>query len=98
MNKSLKSGVLVQDWKNARVKPIYKDDSDINDENNYRPTSVIDHIAKMIECLESYQSIDFLEEHNWIPMDQSAYLKRHSTQTRLHRVIMTGWRMLMIVP
>ena len=26
-----------QDWKNARVTPIYKDDDDINDENNYRP-------------------------------------------------------------
>ena len=29
----------------------------------------------------------FLEEHNFISMDQSAYLKRHSTQTSLHRVI-----------
>ena len=29
----------------------------------------------------------FLEEHSFISMDQSAYLKRHSTQTCLHRVI-----------
>ena len=74
-------------WKNARVTPIYKDDSDINDENNYRPISVINHIAKMMECLVSYQIIDFVEEHNLISMDQSVYLKRHSTQTGLHRVI-----------
>ena len=59
MNKSLKSGVFEQDWKNARVTPIYNDDGDINDENNYRPVSVIDHIAKMIESLVSYQIIDF---------------------------------------
>ena len=32
-------------------------------------------------------SIDFLEEPNFISMDQSAYLKRHSTQINLHRVI-----------
>ena len=44
--KSLKSGVFEQDWKNARVTPIYKDDGDIIDENNYRPIYVIDHIAK----------------------------------------------------
>ena len=41
----------------------------------------------MIESLVSYQIIDFLEEHSFISMDQSAYLKRHSTQTSLHRVI-----------
>ena len=58
INKSLKSGVFEQDWKNTRVMPIYKDDGDINDENNNRPISVIDHIAKMIESLVSYQIID----------------------------------------
>ena len=78
INNSLSSGVFEQDWKSARVTPIYKDDGDIN---------VIGHIAKMIESLVSYQIIDFLEEHSFISMDQSAYLKRHSTQTSLHRVI-----------
>ena len=66
---------------------LYEDDGDINDENNYRPISVIDHIAKMIESLVSYEIIDFFEEHSFISMDQSAYLKRHSTQTSHHRVI-----------
>ena len=59
INKSLEAGVFEQDWKNARVTPIYKDDGDINDENNYRPISVISHIAKMIESLVSYQIVDF---------------------------------------
>ena len=55
-NKSVKSGAFEQNWKNARVTPIYKDDGDINDKNNYRPISVIDHIAK-IESLVSYQIV-----------------------------------------
>ena len=38
---------------------MYKDDGDINDENNYRPTSAIDHIVKMIESHVSYQIIAF---------------------------------------
>ena len=58
INKSLKSGAFEQNWKNARVTPICKDDGDINDKNNYRPLSVINHIAK-IESLVSYQTIDF---------------------------------------
>ena len=41
----------------------------------------------MIESIVSYQIIDFLEEHSFISMDQSAYLKRQPTQTSLHRVI-----------
>ena len=54
--------------------------------SNYRPITMIDHIAK-IESIVSYQTIDFLEEHSFISMDQSAYLKRHFTQTNLHRVV-----------
>ena len=46
INKSLEPGVFEQDWKNARVTPIYKDHGDMNDEKNYRPISVIGHIAK----------------------------------------------------
>ena len=66
INKSLKSGVFEQDWKNARVMPIYKDDGDIHDQNNYRPIPVIGHIAKMIESLVSYKIFDFLEEHYFL--------------------------------
>ena len=54
--------------------------------NRYRRIWVIGHIAKMVESLVSYQIIDFLESHSFISMDQYAHLKRHSTQTCLHRV------------
>ena len=51
--------------------PICKDDGDINDKNNSRPISVIDHIAK-IESLLSYQATDFLEQYSFISMDQTS--------------------------
>ena len=41
----------------------------------------------MIVSLVSKQVIQYLEDHAFISMDQSAYLKRHSTQTSLHRII-----------
>ena len=59
INKYLESGVFEQEWKGVRVTPIYKDDGDIDDENNYSPISVIGHIAKMTESLVGYQNIDF---------------------------------------
>ena len=64
--------------KKSQVTPVYKNEGEVNDENNFRPISVISHIAKMIESFVSNQ---------FISIDQSAYLKRHSTQTSLHRVI-----------
>ena len=61
VNKSLKSGVFEQDWKNTRMTPIYEVDGGINDENNYCTISLMDHIAKVIESLVSCKIIDFLK-------------------------------------
>ena len=41
----------------------------------------------MIESLINVQMIDYLEEYNFISVDQSAQLKRHSMITSSDRVI-----------
>ena len=53
----------------------------------YRPISAIRHIAKIVEQLKRSQLVASLDEHYFIAPDQFAYLKGHSTQTSLHRVI-----------
>ena len=55
-------GCFVQDWKNAKVTPIYKDDGDVNNEYDYHSISVIGDISKITEFLLSYQIIDFWED------------------------------------
>ena len=55
--------------------------------SNYRPISVIGHIAKIVEQLIRSQLVAYLDEHSFITPDQFAYLKGHSTQKSLHRVI-----------
>ena len=87
MNDSLSNGIFPDDWKIARVTPVYKNNGDINIMSNYRPISVIGHIAKLVEQLLRSQLVSYLEEHAFISTDQSAYLKGHSTQTSLYRVI-----------
>ena len=47
-NRSLTTGIFPDDWKVARVSPIYKDDIKTNP-NNYRPTSVSPIVSKLIE-------------------------------------------------
>ena len=48
-NASLETNRVLNDWKLSRVTPIYKGKGDVNDKGNYRPISVISHIAKIIE-------------------------------------------------
>ena len=86
-NLSLQMQYLPNDWKLARVTPIYKGKGEVSAETNYRPISVISHVAKIFEKEVHTQVLLYLERHAFITPFQSAYLKRHSTVTCLHRVI-----------
>ena len=55
--------------------------------SNYRPISVVSHLAKIQEKLVKKQFISYLLRHDLITVEQSAFLKDHSTVTCLHRVI-----------
>ena len=87
LNLSLNSGDIPDDWKLARVTPVYKGRGDINVKLNYRPISVICHIAKLVEKEVQTQFLAYLIEHDFLCLDQSAYRKYHSTQTSLHNTV-----------
>ena len=54
---------------------------------NYRPISIVCLVAKALEKEIQCQFLDYLFVHTFITPDQSAYLKRHSTPTCLHKVV-----------
>ena len=85
-NLSITSGIVPGDWKLARVSPIYKGSGCKSDMGSYRPISNTCHIVKLMEKCVHFQLMNYLNEHNFITDDQSAYLKQHSTTTSLHRV------------
>ena len=66
---------------------MYKGKGDINDTGNFRPISVIGHIAKLFEKVIQCQLISYLVDKDFITLDQSAYRKYHSTTTCLHNTI-----------
>ena len=78
-NISLIKCIVPLEWKKARVTPIFKGKGDKNDCGNYCPLSVISFIAKILEKCIQKQLLFYLEQHDFITVDQSAYLKRHST-------------------
>ena len=80
-NCSIKSGILPDDWKLARITPVYKGSGCRFQETNYRPISVLPHVAKILEREVHSQFIIYLIKHDFISVDQSAYMKHHSTHT-----------------
>ena len=86
-NLSLMSRVIPSDWKLARITPIHKGKGSVNAEANYCPISVLSHVVKIFEKQVHKQLIEYLEAHAFITPYQSAYLKKHSTVTCLHRVV-----------
>ena len=84
---SYMSRVVPSDRKLARITPIYKGKDPLNSETNYRPISVLSHVVKILEKQAHKQLIEYLETYAFITPYQSAYFKKHSTVTHLHRVV-----------
>ena len=86
-NISLDTSVIPDDWKIARVTPVFKGKGEMTDVNNYRPISLIGHIPKIFVVAVHRQLLHYFQNNNLISIDQSAYLKLHNTQTALHRIV-----------
>ena len=91
-NLSLASGEIpqLQEWKNARVTPIFKAGSETNIEN-YGPISVLPVVVKVFERLVYAQLYSFLLERNLLTGSQSGFRPGHSAQDLVLKVV-DDWR------
>ena len=81
-NLSMSKGLFPNDWKIARVAPIYKDGpTDVD--SNYRPISVLPVVSRLFEKLICDQFYSFLNEHRRLFSKQSGFRKFHSVLTCL---------------
>ena len=82
LNMSMSLGIFPEDWKIARIAPIYKDGSE--DENsNYRPISVLPVISRCFEKLVYDQFYGYLHENKLLFSQQSSFKLQHSVLTCL---------------
>ena len=81
-NKSLMSGIFPDDWKCARVTPLFKQ-GESSDLSNYRPISVISVVAKVFERIVYDRLYNFLNGEQIISKQQSGFRSLHSTVTAL---------------
>ena len=87
VNLSLINGQVPTDLKLARVTPIFKRKGSADLAENYRPISIVGHIAKIFEKAVYSQFIQYLTDHSFITPMQSAFIAGHSTTTALHKVV-----------
>ena len=85
-NASIMNSYFVNDCQFDKVLPAYKGNGSAQDKTNYRPLSLVMHIAKVLERIIQIQLLTYMDDHEFITIDQSAYLMKHSTQTSLHRL------------
>ena len=64
-NLSLSLGIFPEDWKVAKVKPLYKK-GDRCDMQNYRPISIISVFSKLLERLMYKRLMSFFQENGGI--------------------------------
>ena len=82
-NQSLLTGIFPDEWKSARVTPLYKNSGKRNDPTNYRPISVIPVVAKVFERVVYDQLYYYLTKNCILSRYQSGFRSLHSTVTAL---------------
>ncbi len=81
-NLSLHTGKFVNDWKLARVQPIYKSE-DRRKCENYRPISILPIVSEIFEKEIFQQLYNYLSENSLISKFLSGFRPKHSTLTLL---------------
>ncbi len=78
--KSLREGVVPEEWRTANVTPIYKKGPK-GDPGNYRPVSLTSVPGKLLERIIKEQIMEFLYARNLIKSSQHGFVKGKSCTT-----------------
>ena len=79
---SLDQGRIPDDWKSAKIAPVYKK-GDHNQPSNHRPISLTSICRKVVELIIHSSAISHLEIHHILLDYQHGFGKRRSTETQL---------------
>ena len=81
--RSIETSIFPDEWKSARITPLYKKCGNRSDPSNYRPISIIPVVAKVFERIVYDQLYRYLTENKLLCCYQSGFRTLHSTVTAL---------------
>ena len=87
VNLLLREGYFPSEWKDALVKLLLKNAGLSIDYKNFTPVSNLQFFSKVTERAVFDQLHKHLEDSDLYPVLQYAYIKQHSTETALLRVV-----------
>ncbi len=82
MNLSISTGIFINDWKVAKVIPLYKSGNAFV-VSNYRPISILSVLSKILEWHIHITFYDYLEPNNLITIHQSGCRLKQSCDAAL---------------
>ena len=80
--RSMETGEVPQDWRDANVSPIFKKGSK-GDPGNYRPVSLTSIVCKLLESIIRDKITEHLDHNELIKPSQHGFVKHRSCQTNL---------------
>ena len=78
----LEEGIVLSEWKEANITPLFNRGSR-NKPENYRRVSFTSVVCKLLESLTRDHMVEFLVKHNLINSFQHGFLKARSCLTNL---------------
>ena len=81
-NLSLEEGIVISEWKEANIAPLFKKGSR-NKPEHYRPVSLASVVCKLLETLIRDHMVEFLVKHKLINTYQHGFLKSRSCLTNI---------------
>lgn len=82
LNCSLTTGIFPDQFKWAKVIPVFKSD-DPSIFSNYRPISILPCLAKVLERIVYNRLTEYFSEHNLLYIHQYGFREKHSTAMAL---------------
>ena len=86
-NQSIDTSIFPDEWKSARITPLFKKAESRSDPSNYRPISIIPVVANVFERIVYDQLYHYLNENDLLSQHQSGFRSLHSTVTALIEAI-----------
>ena len=72
-------GIIPESWLEGIIRPIYKNNGNVENPENYRPITILSCFGKLFTAVLNNRLTDFLDQHGTIKENQAGFRSGYST-------------------